>query len=156
MSRDRDDHDLERGLLHRPFLDGASLMPDVPVPVPEGSAIAPVSVRPADDVRPYLMTGGRTVAGAPIAMETVVVLSDFVRRGPIPRQAFERAAILRMCHHPCSVAEIAARLDVPLQVALVLVADLVVDGLLIGSGPRPDQARDIGFLERLIAGVSAL
>ena len=103
------------------------------------------------------MTGGRTGAGRiPVAMETVVIVSHFVRRGRPARQAFERARILDDCWEPKSVAEVAARQSLPLGVALVLVADLIGDGLLDAADTQPQQSHDVTFLERLIAGVGAL
>ena len=103
------------------------------------------------------MTGGRTVPTGPsVAMETIVVLSNLGHHGPVPRQAFERARILRECRLPRSVAEVAARLQIPLGVATVLITDLLADGLLDASSIRWEQSDDIELLERLIAGVSAL
>ena len=153
--------DRERDLLRRPFLDRSAGRypspysgPPYPGPPPE-TTFAP---GPQQDVRPYLMTGGRTTAtGADVAMETVVVLTALARNGPTPRQAFERAQRLRLCRRPTSVAELAARLGIPLGVAVVLVTDLLADGLLdAATARREQQAFDVAFLERLIAGVSAL
>jgi Protein of unknown function (DUF742) len=122
---------------------------------------------PAEDgplARPYLLTGGRTAAGWPggltrgvrVAMETVVLATG--ARPPHRRDAaaLERARILRLCDRPCSAVEVAARLHLPLQVALVLVTDLVAEGLLDASAAGADQADDVYLLERLIAGVAAL
>jgi hypothetical protein len=146
----------ERELTGRPFLERADLGYGRQPPR-DGGPPPPVA-HPQHDIRPYLMTGGRTVAtGPPVAMETVVVRSRLARNGPVPRQAFERARILQECHRPCSVAEVAARLHLPLGVAAVLVTDLIIDGLLDASTARREkQAHDIELLERLIAGVSAL
>jgi hypothetical protein len=144
--------ELEREPLARPFLDGYGLLPATPVE-PEPT----LDSWPPSDIRPYLMTGGRTSVTDPaVAMETVVVISRCARNGPIPRQAFERARILSECRRPSSVAEVATRLRLPLGVAVVLVTDLIADGLLEGSGAQREQAVDVEFLERLIAGVSAL
>jgi hypothetical protein len=156
----------ERELLGRPFLDWAAHLPPEPEPHRDphrdshrDSHRDPVA-RLHNDIRPYLMTGGRTVAAAgvpAVAMETVVVLSRLARNGPAARQAFERDRILRECRRPCSVAEVAARLRFPLGVAIVLITDLIADGLLDASAARrEEQAYDVQFLERLIAGVSAL
>ena len=109
------------------------------------------------EVRPYLLTGGRTSArGAAVAMETVVLATGArSTRGP-DAAGLERARILRLAERPCSAAEVAARLHLPLQVALVLVADLVAEGLLDATAVELSQADDVLFLERLIAGVAAL
>ena len=40
----------------------------------------------------------------------------------------EQEAILRLCRKPMSVAELSARLDLPLTVVKVLLSDLVADG----------------------------
>jgi hypothetical protein len=111
-----------------------------------------------DEIRPYLMTGGRTASEAPVdvAMETVVVVSRSGRPTARDRIVFERAAVLAECHGPRSVAEVAARLHLPLRVALVLVGDLIGEGLLVASTTQSHQADDIAFLERLIHGVRAL
>jgi hypothetical protein len=153
----------EPELLGRPFLDAGQGAPTASPgrhtdPTDSLDAIVDPSGRLRDDIRPYLMTGGRTAAAGPqVAMETVVALSRLARNGPIPRQAFERARILRRCQQPCSVAELAARLDIPLGVASVLVTDLIAEGLLDASTARREQqAHDVDFLRRLIAGVSAL
>ena len=109
------------------------------------------------EVRPYLLTGGRTTAhGAAVAMETVVLATGArATRGP-DAAGLERSRILRLAERPCSAAEVAARLHLPLQVALVLVADLVAEGLLDATTVGLSQADDVLFLERLIAGVAAL
>lgn len=156
MSRHHCEPEPERELTGRPFLEHGDLGYGRQAPRAYGP---PPPVTPVqNDIRPYLMTGGRTVAtGPPVVMETVVVLSRLARNGPVARQAFERAQILRECHRPCSVAEVAARLHLPLGVAVVLVTDLILDGLLDASAARREnQAHDVALLERLIAGVSAL
>jgi hypothetical protein len=110
-----------------------------------------------EDVRPYLMTSGRTsAAGEGIAMETIVVRADPGPAGDVPLIEFERQDVLAECVQPCSVAEIAARLELPLMVTQVLVADMVAQGLLLASGTAHLQADDITFLERLIHGIRAL
>jgi Protein of unknown function (DUF742) len=138
-----------REVLARPFLTDPRPAGLPPEAGPEGS----------DDqqVRPYLMTGGRTSAqrGA-VAIETVVVVSPLASGKPAPGVRFERAQILRLCREPRSVAEVSALLRVPLGVARVLVADLVTEGLLDARASRPRVALDVQFLERLIDGVSAL
>lgn len=109
------------------------------------------------EVRPYLITGGRTAGSrVDVAMETIVVASEFAQSYRSDRPAFERAQVLAECRQPTSVAEVAARLGVPLMVALIVIGDLVGEGLLEASTTAPRQADDVAFLERLIDGVSAL
>ena len=135
--------------LVRPFLHRGPAGPaDVP---PSGGDLR-------GEVRPYLMTGGRTSAAAHVhvAMETVVMISDLARTARPERVAFERASVLAECAQPRSVAEVAARLHLPLMVALVLVGDLVGEGLLEASTTVARQADDVAFLERLIHGVTSL
>lgn len=137
--------------LGRPFLGGVPGRPS-PWPAPERAAAAPQQ----DEIRPYLLTGGRTHAGDAVAMETVVLATGTASARRSDPAGSERTAILRLAGHPCSAAEVAARLQLPLQVALVLVTDLVTEGLLDATAVGSDQADDVPFLERLIAGVAAL
>jgi hypothetical protein len=136
------------GPLLRPFVDrGPAGATSVPAPPPASTM--------RDEVRPYLITGGRTTtARTDVAMETVVTRSAAAATGG--RVAFELAAVLADCDQPRSVAEVAAHLGIPLVVALILVGDLVEAGLLEASTTIPDQSDDVAFLERLIDGVTAL
>jgi Protein of unknown function (DUF742) len=144
----------------RPYLTGFGRRPG-PVPGRRADGRDGAGPDPYEhhhgEVRPYLLTGGRTsVRGTAVAMETVVLATGL----PLTRRAdaagLERARILRLAERPCSAAEVAARLHLPLQVALVLVADLVAEGLLDATAVGFSQADDVLFLERLIAGVAAL
>src|SRR5438477_13020426 len=82
---------------------------------------------PQDFVRPFVITGGRTrAADTSLRMETMVQTVG----KPRDDLSFERARIVDCCYEPLSIAEIAAELGVPLGVAMVLVGDLVEDGLL--------------------------
>jgi hypothetical protein len=71
----------------------------------------------------------------------------------------ERAAIARLCTRPQSVAEVSARLAVPIGVVRVLVADLTADGYVhvnLPVEPRSDGTVDRVLLERVLAGLEAL
>ncbi|HZQ31913.1 MAG TPA: DUF742 domain-containing protein [Mycobacterium sp.] len=80
-------------------------------------------------VRPYTLTAGRTTASIELPLEA-------------PIEAFEsaqhhtwsvgdvRSDIIKLCATTPSVAEIAARLQLPVGVARVLVGDLVQSGYL--------------------------
>jgi hypothetical protein len=126
-------------------------------PESPGSQGPPVGATHHGEVRPYLLTGGRTQSrGTAVAMETVVLATGVrpVRASDAAGQ--ERAHIVQLAVRPCSAAEVAAWLHLPLQVALVLVSDLVAEGLLDASSVTTSQSDDVLFLERLIAGVAAL
>ncbi|MDQ1289956.1 MAG: hypothetical protein QG622_3522 [Actinomycetota bacterium] len=121
----------------------------------DAGSVDPGSIR--GEVRPYLLTGGRTRARtADVAMETIVVATGIhpVRVSSTAGQ--ERLRIVQLASDPCSTAEVAAWLHLPLQVALVLVGDLIDEGFLDASRATVRQSEDVHFLERLIAGVAAL
>ncbi|MDT3395072.1 DUF742 domain-containing protein [Streptomyces sp. B1866] len=79
-----------------------------------------------DVVRPFIVTGGRTRPDRPhLRIETLVSALPGALAAPL---GHESRAIVELCLHPRSVAEIAALLPVPLGVARVLVSDLSADG----------------------------
>jgi hypothetical protein len=104
----------------------------------------------------YLLTGGRTGGGeAGIGIETVLVRDD----SSYQRQAglsAELARIVAACEMPVAVAEVAARIGLPLGVVQVLAGDLVSSGVLLRSSSTMSLADDVLFIERLINGVAAL
>ena len=104
--------------------------------------------------RPYLMTGGRTGGGASgIGIETVLVRDH---GAPPGRWSLETRMIVAACETPIAVAEVAARVGLPIGVVQVLAGDLVAAGTLLKSGSSLAQADDVLFIERLIHGVTAL
>ncbi|WP_370013468.1 DUF742 domain-containing protein [Nocardiopsis sp. Huas11] len=79
-------------------------------------------------VRPYTLTRGRTrprSAGPALDMITIVVAARDREEHHLEPEYKE---ILRLCHRPISVAEISARLDIPMTVVKVLLGDLVAEG----------------------------
>lgn len=102
-------------------------------------------------VRPYVRTRGRTRVRTDLALETLVSL-------PTPRPVLvdtEHRSIAAICVSPLSVAEVAARLRVPLGVARVLIDDMHHAGLLrvhprsvAGSG-TPERAMMLRVLDGL-------
>lgn len=108
-------------------------------------------------VRPYTVTGGRTRSrGTELPMETLVVASD---RGQelAAGLRFERADVLTLCRQVQSVAEVSARLRMPLGVARVLVGDLHADGLLdIHTPPPGHTGSDADLLGKVLDGLQAL
>jgi hypothetical protein len=113
---------------------------------------------PGNHYRPYLLTGGRTGGGASgVAIETVLVRDQ----SAIPRQqpwSNELAMIISACDQPVAVAEVAARVGLPIGVVQVLSGDLVTAGVLLRSASSSSMslADDVLFIERLIHGVAAL
>jgi Protein of unknown function (DUF742) len=106
-------------------------------------------------VRPYLITGGRTPSGHRIDVETLIETSLCGRDG-IDQLRFEERAIAVGCFEATSLAEIAARVRVPLGVARVLVADLAERGLVCVHEAPTQVHNDISLIQRLIHGVREL
>jgi hypothetical protein len=109
-------------------------------------------------VRPYALVRGRTRSdgAAPIPVEAIVV-TEATR--DLSELQLEPAAITRLCTRPQSVAEVSARLAVPIGVVRVLVADLAADGYVhvnLPVDPRADGTVDRVLLERVLAGLEAL
>ncbi len=106
-------------------------------------------------LRPYLITGGRTRASVDLAMETQI-RSTPQGTASLAQLDHEREALVRMCVTPMPVAEIAGRLHLPLQVARVVVSDLVVQGLVAVDGPISPDRPDLHLLERVLEGLRTL
>ena len=82
-------------------------------------------------VRPYAVTRGRTKSGRDLNLITLVVTTAYQNSAMDP----EYAEILRICQYPLSIAEISAKLGLPITVIKILVADLIEQGFLIFSSP---------------------
>jgi hypothetical protein len=116
--------------------------------------------RPASVVRPFLLTAGRIAGGdslvPPIPIETQVVATD---RGlaALDRFVFDQHRdIITVCREPQSLAEIAARLRMHLNVVRVLADDLRADGQLTLYAPQARSNRDVTVLRRVIDGLRAV
>ncbi|PRH80176.1 DUF742 domain-containing protein [Streptomyces solincola] len=113
--------------------------------------------RPAR-VRPYSLTGGRTRFGHVLLVETLVAaLETPAADRPAARGMPESRAIVELCRRMRTVAEISARLRMPLGVVRVLLSDLADQGRIrvYGTGHsagRPDRA----LLERVLSGLRRL
>jgi len=110
--------------------------------------------RSTASVRPYVLTRGRTRSSVVLSLETVV--STAPQPGArLPRTVEHRTAV-ELCREPRSVAEVAARLGVPLGVAGVLLGDLATAGLLMVHGTAAAHATDPAVLERVLHGLRRL
>jgi hypothetical protein len=79
--------------------------------------------QPAPDrqrVRPYAMTGGRT-RPTQDALEIETRISTTSVGEQAPKLTVERRAIAALCHDLLSIAEVSAKLQLPLGVVRVLV-----------------------------------
>jgi len=114
-------------------------------------------------VRPYAVTRGRTRPKLEIALEALVETtvrgrSNHSRVG----QGSEHQYIAAMCDggRVQSLAEIAARMQLPLGVARVIVADMASDGLVAVYEPTSldDETDAVGteLLERVLSGLRRL
>ncbi len=80
-------------------------------------------------VRPYMLTAGRTTSSIALPLEAPIeVVESAGHQDWLPHDV--RADIVQLCATRPSVAEIAAKLDLPIGVVRVLVGDLVESGHL--------------------------
>ena len=108
-------------------------------------------------VRPYAWTRGRTRSGYDLQVETLVSTSSR-GRDQLALLAFEHRSVAQLCGRVQSVAEVAARLAVPLGVAKVLVGDMAGMGLVVvhrSDGSNGD-APDLALMERVLSGLRRL
>jgi hypothetical protein len=108
-------------------------------------------------VRPYVVTQGRTAArGDRLALDAAVeAVAAPDRLGP--GAAPEARRIMTLCTAPVSIAELAARLPLPVGAVRVLVGDLTSMGAIaVRSQPPPSSATDVTLLKRLLDGIRAL
>jgi hypothetical protein len=113
------------------------------------------------------MTRGRTRPKLEIALEALVETtvrgrSGMIRGGQQQGGGSEHQYIAQMCDNGRvqSLAEIAARMQLPLGVARVIVADMASDGLLAVYEPTSleDETDAVGteLLERVLSGLRRL
>jgi len=114
-------------------------------------------------VRPYAVTRGRTRPKLEIALEALVETTVRGRGTGTGRGGgSEHQYIAAMCDggRVQSLAEIAARMQLPLGVARVIVADMATDGLVAVYEPTSleDESDAVGteLLERVLSGLRRL
>jgi len=110
-------------------------------------------------VRPYARTGGRTKPGRHLDLEALVRTTDSGRDAwQSPLLTPEHTSVIELCSGTVSVAEIAARLAVPLGVARVIIADMVDLGLVevMKTSASTGDERDPAFLRRVLSGLQRL
>jgi hypothetical protein len=114
-------------------------------------------------VRPYAVTRGRTRPRLDIALEALIETSARGRAAntrPGATHGQEQQYISTLCDGRLqSLAEIAARMQLPLGVARVIVADMATDGLVAIHEPASlDENDAVGteLLERVLSGLRRL
>lgn len=105
-------------------------------------------------VRPYAMTGGRTGAEVDISLEAQIQSSTRASHH-LGAYRWEAAKLIEIVETPMALIEIAARLEIPIGVARVLVSDLVDDGAVVVHVPQKTQ-NYTSLLERVLDGVRNL
>lgn len=105
-------------------------------------------------VRPYAMTGGRTLVESDIGLETQIQASTRATE-QLGAYRWETAQLIELVQTPMALVEVAARMEIPIGVARVLVADLVADGAVIVHAPAKVQ-NFASLLERVLDGVRNL
>jgi hypothetical protein len=114
--------------------------------------------REANLVRPYTLTAGRTDTSVDLPLEAPVQTLQAALAHEWPPNDV-RDKIIQLCIKSPSVAEISARLDLPLGVARVLVGDLVMSGYLrvhrtLTEHSTRDERREL--IGRTLRGLKAL
>jgi hypothetical protein len=117
---------------------------------------------PTGLVRPYAVTRGRTRPKLEIALEALVETTGRGRASGTINGGHgrEHERIASLCDGRLqSLAEIAARMQLPLGVARVLIADMASDGLLAIYEPallNENDAVGTELLERVLSGLRRL
>ncbi|MDP9797835.1 hypothetical protein J2S43_006347 [Catenuloplanes nepalensis] len=114
-------------------------------------------------VRPYAVTRGRTRPRLEIALEALIETTVRGRSSGSNNGGHgrEHQYIAALCDGRLqSLAEIAARMSLPLGVARVLIADMAADGLVAVYEPtsleESDDAVGTELLERVLSGLRRL
>jgi len=114
---------------------------------------------PGPVVRPYALTGGRTRTARDDDLELETLVST-TAQGELaaPSLNLEQRSVAMLCMDVLSVMEVAIRLDVPLAVARVLIADMAESGLLVVHRPvhSKDDRLDLAILKRVLYGLRAI
>src|SRR4029450_6988222 len=112
---------------------------------------------PGPFLRPYAMTEGRTEPTGPdLAIEDLIgAASAGLEPPPWPRLEHRSTALA--CRETLSVAELAARVDLPLGVTRVLVGDLASHGVVtVHRAPSHHGGPNRALLEQVLHGLQRL
>lgn len=90
-------------------------------------------------VRPYAVTGGRTKSSQ-LGLDLITLVVALRTPDQVDLEP-EYAMALRVCQQPISVAEVSAKVNLPLQVVKVVLSDLITQGLVIFRSAAPANER---------------
>ena len=112
---------------------------------------------PGPFLRPYAMTEGRTEPTGPnLAIEDLIGAAT-AAADPPDWLSLEHRSIALACREAVSVAELAARVDLPLGVTRVLVGDLAEQGMVtVHRGPSHAGGPNVALLEQVLHGLKQL
>ncbi|MFI0773536.1 DUF742 domain-containing protein [Streptomyces sp. NPDC021212] len=108
-------------------------------------------------VRAYTWTGGRTRSQHHFELETLVTTTELGHQSAAFTHA-DHVPVISLCHEPTSVAEVSARLSVPLGVARVLLGDMADRGLIAVQQTETSEgeAPSVALMERVLTGLRRL
>lgn len=108
-------------------------------------------------VRAYTWTGGRTRSQHHFELETLVTTTELGHQSASFTHA-DHVPVISLCQEPTSVAEVSARLSVPLGVARVLLGDMADRGLIVvhETGTEEGEAPSVALMERVLTGLRRL
>jgi len=102
------------------------------------------------------MTGGRTrPTQDDLEIETLVSTTSSGEQ--TPKLTVEQRAIAALCHDILSIAEVSAKLHLPLGVVRILVGDMADEQLVMVHRPTPAGDRpDLALLEQVLDGLQTI
>jgi hypothetical protein len=105
-------------------------------------------------IRSYVITSGRELP-SPDSLSLITLVTTAPGKEPPPRAIPEILAIWELCSGGyLSVAEVSARLGLPVGVVRLLLTDLIrTERLLSRAAPPPAQVPDPRILERVLHGL---
>ncbi|WP_017611743.1 DUF742 domain-containing protein [Nocardiopsis salina] len=92
----------------------------------------------ATPIRPYSLTGGRSRPSDDLPLDARVITVPAVDELHVDTELHE---ILVLCVRSATVAEVAARVDLPVGVVRILLSDLLDRGLLVVDGSGTEHER---------------
>jgi hypothetical protein len=100
----------------------------------------------------FILTGGQTRPSHPLRVETLLAARNTTPTGQLGPEAARAMALCR--GQPSSVAEIAALINVPVQITKVLLSRLMDAGALVAAEPTARAPQhDIALLEAVRDGL---